>query len=142
MPKPDDYDPDDPDDVWDHVQETILNAIELEDLETPQLYAAIAVRLLPEFPKLKAVQLALELFIAQNGDANEFEDASIESAKDLLEDIELNPEPPHAPSFAKILQRRIENTGLWLPAAAGSLTNRSRATAEAEAEIDRLLAQD
>jgi hypothetical protein len=100
MPQPD-YDPNDPDDVWDHVQETILHAIELEDLETPQLYAAIAVRLLPEFPKLKGVQLALELFITQNGDANEFEDASIESAKELLEDIEMNPEPPHAPGFAK-----------------------------------------
>ena len=101
MPKPDDYDPDDPDDVWDYVQETILGAIDPEDLETPQLYAAIAVRLLPEFPKLKAVQLALELFIAQNGDTIFFDDASIESAKMLLEEIEMDPEPPHAPGFAK-----------------------------------------
>ena len=52
MPPPD-YDPDDPDDVWDHVQETILNAVNSDDLETPQLYAAIAVRPLPEFPKLR-----------------------------------------------------------------------------------------
>jgi hypothetical protein len=81
MPQPDDYDPDDPEDVWDHVQETIVNAVESGDLETPQLYAAIAVRLLPEFPKLRAVQLALEVFIGQHGDANEYlTDASIENA--------------------------------------------------------------
>jgi hypothetical protein len=92
---------DDPDDVWDHVQDRILNAVKSGDLETPQLYAAIAVRLLPELPKLHAVQLALQLFLDQHGDANEYGDASIENAKDLLEDIEMNPEPPHAPGFAK-----------------------------------------
>jgi hypothetical protein len=64
-------------------------------------YAAIAVRLLPELPKLQATQFALQLFIDQHGDANEFDDASIESAQDLLGDIEMNPEPPHAPGFAK-----------------------------------------
>jgi hypothetical protein len=46
------------------------------DLETPQLYASIAVRLLPELPKLQATQLALRLFIDQHGDANEFDDAT------------------------------------------------------------------
>jgi hypothetical protein len=96
-----DYDPNDPDEVWDHVQETILNAVDPEDFETPQLYAAIAVRLLPEFPKLQAVQLALVLFIQQHGEANEFlKDASIENAKILLDDIETGL-PPHAPGFAK-----------------------------------------
>ena len=111
MPQPD-YDPkdqlplalagaDDLDDLWDHVQDTILDAVNSEDLETPQLYAAIAVRLLPEFPKLHAVQLALELFLEQHGDANEFDDASIESAKLLLEVIEMNPVPDHAPGFGK-----------------------------------------
>ena len=96
-----DYDPNDPDEVWDHVQETILNAVDPEDFETPQLYAAIAVRLLPEFPKLQAVQLALVLFIQQHGEANEFlKDASIENAKILLDDIETDL-PPHAPGFAK-----------------------------------------
>jgi len=92
---------DDPDDVWDHVQDRRLNAVKSGDLETPQLYAAIAVRLLSELPKLHAVQLALQLFIDYHGDANEYDDASIENAKDLLEDIEMNPEPPHAPGFAK-----------------------------------------
>ena len=100
MPQPD-YDPTDPEDRWDHAQSTILDAVNSEDLETPQLYAAIAVRLLPALPKLQAVQLALQLFIDQHGDANEFDDASIENAEDLLEDIEMNPEPPHAPGFAK-----------------------------------------
>jgi hypothetical protein len=79
----------------------ILDAVDPGDLETPQLYAAIAVRLLPELPKLQATQFALQLFIDQHGDANEFDDASIENAQDLLEDIEMNPEPPHAPGFAK-----------------------------------------
>jgi hypothetical protein len=47
------------------------------------------------------VQLALELFIEQHGEANEFlEDASIENAEMLLDDIETNL-PPHAPGFAK-----------------------------------------
>ena len=100
MPQPD-YDPNEPDEVWDHVQETILNAVESGDFETPQLYAAIAVRLLPEFPKLQAVQLALVLFIQQHGEANEFlKDASIENAKILLDDIETDL-PPNAPGFAK-----------------------------------------
>ena len=31
MPQPD-YDPNEPDEVWDHVQETILNAVELGGL--------------------------------------------------------------------------------------------------------------
>jgi hypothetical protein len=79
------------------VRETILDAVDPGDFETPQLYATIAVRLLPEFPTLRAVQLALELFIEQN----EFlEDASIENAEMLLDDIETNL-PPHAPGFAK-----------------------------------------
>ena len=47
-------------------------------------------------------EVQLYLFIALHGEANEFlEEASIENAKDLLEDIEMNPEPPHAPGFAK-----------------------------------------
>ena len=101
MPQPDDYDPDDPDEVWEHVRETIVNAVESGDLETPQLYAAIAVRLLPEFPKLRAVQLALEVFIEQHGNANEYlEDTSIENAAILLDDIETEL-PPHASGFAK-----------------------------------------
>jgi hypothetical protein len=100
MPQPD-FDRTDPEDLWDHVQNTILDAVDPGDLETPQLYAAIAVRLLPELPKLQATQFALQLFIDQHGDANEFDDASIENAQDLLEDIEMNPEPPHAPGFAK-----------------------------------------
>jgi hypothetical protein len=100
MPQPD-LDLTDPEDQWDHVQNTILDAVDPGDLETPQLYAAIAVRLLPELPKLQAAQLALQLFIDQHGDANEFDDASIENAQDLLEDIEMNSEPPHAPGFAK-----------------------------------------
>jgi hypothetical protein len=96
-----DYDPADPDELWDHVQTTIIDAVDPQDFESPQLYAAIAVRLLPELPRLQAVQLALQLFIQQHGDANEFlDDASIENAKDLLEDIEADP-PPRAPGFAK-----------------------------------------
>jgi len=46
MPQPD-FDRTDPEDLWDHVQNTILDAVDPGDLETPQLYAAIAVRLLP-----------------------------------------------------------------------------------------------
>jgi hypothetical protein len=41
MPQPD-LDPTDPEDQWDHVQNTILDAVDPGDLETPQLYAAIA----------------------------------------------------------------------------------------------------
>ncbi len=100
MPQPD-YDPNEPDEVWDHVRETILNAVDPGDSETPQLYAAIAVRLLPEFPRLKAVQLALQLFIEQHFEAHEFlTDASIESAQILWDDIETDL-PPEAPGFAK-----------------------------------------
>jgi hypothetical protein len=101
MMPPLDYDPTDPDDRWEHVQATILDAVDPQDFETPQLYAAIAVRLLPELPKLQAVQLALQLFIDQHGQAHEFlDDASIENAKWLLEDVETDP-PPHAPGFTK-----------------------------------------
>ena len=72
--------------------------------QTP-LYAAIAVRLLPEFPKLQAAQLALQLFIEQHGEANEFlEDASIDNAEILLAQIETDL-PPDAPGFAKNLPR-------------------------------------
>ena len=100
MPQPN-YDPDNPDEMWDHVRDTILGAVNSEDLKTPQLYAAIAVRLLPEFSKIQAAQLALELFIEQHGDADEFlTDASIENAEILLDQIETHP-PPHAPGFAK-----------------------------------------
>jgi hypothetical protein len=82
-----DYDPADPEDLWDHVQSTILDAVDPQDFESPQLYAAIAVRLLPELPKLQAAQLALQLFIDQHGEWPEFDDASIENTKLLLEDI-------------------------------------------------------
>ena len=75
MPQPD-FDRTDPEGLWDHVQDTILDAVDPGDLETPQLYASIAVRLLPELPKLQATQLALRLFIDQHGDANEFDDAT------------------------------------------------------------------
>jgi hypothetical protein len=100
MPQPN-YDPDDPDEVWDHVRKTILDAVNSEDLETPQLYAAIAARLLLDFSKLQAAQLALELVIEEHNDANEFlKDASIENAEILLDQIETDV-PPHAPGFAK-----------------------------------------
>ena len=95
-----DYDPADPEDLWDHVQSTILDAVDPQDFESPQLYAAIAVRLLPELPKLQAAQLTLQLVIDQHGEWPEFDDASIENAKWLLEDIETDP-PPRAPGFAK-----------------------------------------
>jgi hypothetical protein len=83
MPQPD-LDPTDPEDQWDHVQSTILDAVDPGHLDA---------------------QLALQLFIDQHGDANEFDDASIENAQDLLEDIKMNPEPPNAPGFAKTHQR-------------------------------------
>jgi hypothetical protein len=91
-----DYDPNDPEEVWDHVRDAIQNAVDAEDLPTSQLYAVIAVRLLPEFPKLDAAQLALQLFVEEFGEANEYlEDTSVENAKRLLDEIETDL-PPRA----------------------------------------------
>jgi hypothetical protein len=46
MPQPD-YDPNEPDEVWDYVQETYSTPWSWGDFETPQLHAAIGVRRLP-----------------------------------------------------------------------------------------------
>ena len=91
MPQPD-YDPDDPDGVWGHVQETILNAVNSEDLEHRNCTPRSPCDCCPNFQNSE-----LRFSCSSTNTAMRM---SSSRCILLLDEIEKDP-PPHAPDFAK-----------------------------------------